>query len=479
VQSDITLMNPRLVIRHALPADAQNISVLIHGEAHHCTTDPFGKGAECFFSTISPEAVNGYTANPDFIYLLGFVEAELAGVVAIRGGKHLYHLFVAAKFQRSGIASCLWQHARTRALESGNTEGFTVNATLFAIPFYQRFGFQIQGAQVEDKGVVFIPMKLMPDINPNPRPEQYAAAMPPTKRALAYRRFGADDGRLVVYFHGSPGAPEECAVFDQYGTEHKLTFISHERFSIDPKLKGAAYYQHLADAIADRAAGKTVDLIGFSIGGFIALQVCRLMGNRVRSLHLVSAAAPLDAGNFIDRAAGKSVFRLAQNHPFAFHLLVRLQGLSAAVCPGLWFRMMFASAAGEDKVLAIDDKFQAGIGEILKLCFTRHASGYARDIRAYVQTWKDTLADIGVTTSIWHGAEDNWSPVAMAEYLASAIPGCASTEIFNRLSHYSCLYQAAPEICRQLNEEVFENLPVITVPPRKFRPLTIRPKDQL
>jgi len=88
------------------------------------------------------------------------VEAELAGVVAIRGGKHLYHLFVAAKFQRSGIASCLWQHAKTRALESGNTEGFTVNSTLFAVPFYQRFGFQIQGARVEDKGIVFIPMKL-------------------------------------------------------------------------------------------------------------------------------------------------------------------------------------------------------------------------------------------------------------------------------------------------------------------------------
>jgi len=57
---------------------------------------------------------------------------------------------------------------------------------------------------------------------------------------------------------------------------------------------------------------------------------------------------------------------------------------------------------------------------------------------------------IGVNTYIWHGAEDNWSPVAMAEYLASTIPGCSSAEVFNGLSDYSCLYRAAPEICRQL-----------------------------
>ncbi|MGZ8236996.1 MAG: alpha/beta fold hydrolase, partial [Methylobacter sp.] len=277
-----------------------------------------------------------------------------------------------------------------------------------------------------------------------------AATMPLTKPALTYRQFGADGGRPVVYFHGTPGAPEECAVFDQYGKEHNLTFISYERFSIDPALESVAYYQRLADEIIDKAAGKSVDLIGFSMGGFIALQVCRLMGSDVRSLHLVSAAAPLDAGNFIDRTAGKSVFRLAQKHPFPFHMLVRLQGLIASVRPGLVFRMMFANAVGEDRVLAAGDEFQTDISGILKLCFTRYGAGYARDIRAYVQPWKDTLSGIGVDTHIWHGAEDSWSPAAMADYLASAIPGCGSTEIFSGLSHYSCLYRAAPEICRQL-----------------------------
>ncbi len=270
------------------------------------------------------------------------------------------------------------------------------------------------------------------------------------RNTLDYRQFGTIDGQLVVYFHGTPGAPEECAVFDQYGKENNLTFISYDRFAIDPTLEDTAYYQQLADEIADKAAGRAVDLVGFSIGGFIALQVCRLMENSVRSLHLISAAAPLEAGNFIDMAAGKDVFRLAQTHPSVFQLLARLQGLIAAAFPSRVFRMMFADAAGEDRALAANREFQIVITGVLKSCFNRHAQGYVRDIQAYVQPWNNTLSGIGVNTHIWHGAEDNWSPVSMADYLASAIPGCISTEIFSALSHYPCLYRAMPEICRQL-----------------------------
>ncbi|MGZ5055988.1 MAG: alpha/beta fold hydrolase [Methylobacter sp.] len=158
------------------------------------------------------------------------------------------------------------------------------------------------------------------------------AAMTPhlaIRNMSVYRQFGADDGGLVVYFHGTPGAPEECEVFDLCGKENNLNFISYDRFSIDSALEDAAYYEFLADQITDKAAGKAIDYIGFSIGGFIALQVCRYMSSHVRSLHLVSAAAPLEAGNFIDRMAGKSVFRLAQEYPSVFHLLARVQSLVA------------------------------------------------------------------------------------------------------------------------------------------------------
>ncbi|MDO9106168.1 MAG: alpha/beta hydrolase [Methylovulum sp.] len=268
------------------------------------------------------------------------------------------------------------------------------------------------------------------------------------KQIVEYHQFGAADGHPVINFHGTPGSAEECQVFDRYGKENNLSIICYDRSTLDPQLEGVAYYQHIADEITDKGAGKPVDSVGFSMGAFIALQVCQAMNGKVRGLHLVSAAAPLDADNFIDLMAGKAVFRLAQNNPFTFLLLARLQGCLARIFPGLLFRMLFSSATGEDKTLVADKTFRATIIRGLKTCF-RHPQAYVRDIKAYIQPWKESLPDITVSTTIWHGAEDNWSPVAMAEYLESALSGWASTEVFNDLSHYSCLYRAIPEICRQ------------------------------
>ena len=269
---------------------------------------------------------------------------------------------------------------------------------------------------------------------------------------MKFSQFGSDNGRIVIYFHGAPGAPEEGAIFDDCGKDHGLTFICHDRFSVDPKLTDEAYYRYLAKEISRKSAGRKVDVIGFSIGAFIALQTCRHMANEVRSLYLVSAAAPLEAGDFLAAMAGKQVFQLAKVSPALFVLLSYWQSLLALFFPNALFRLLFASAGGQDKALAADKEFQSGITNILRSCFIGRVPGYARDIKAYVRPWETTLSELSVKTHIWHGTEDNWSPSGMAKYLESAIPGYTATRMFDGLSHYSCLYQAAPEICIQLDK---------------------------
>ena len=269
---------------------------------------------------------------------------------------------------------------------------------------------------------------------------------------LKFSQFGADDGRIVIYFHGAPGAPEECAIFDNCGKEHGLTFICLERFSINALIRGEAYYQFLAKEILKKSAGKKVDIVGFSIGAFIALQTCRYIPDEVKSLHLISAAAPLEAVDFLDAMAGKQVFQLAKAFPFLFVLLSYWQSLLALFFPNALFRLLFASAAGDDKALVSDSKFQTSTIKVLQSCFIHHVAGYTRDIKTYVRPWGTTLSKISVDTHIWHGGKDNWSPKQMAEYLKSAIPGCTSTKIYNGLSHYSCLRRAAPEICDLLDK---------------------------
>lgn len=272
------------------------------------------------------------------------------------------------------------------------------------------------------------------------------------EQPLKFSQFGFDNGKIVVYFHGAPGAPEECEIFDLDGKDHGLTFICFDRFAVDSSIKGESYYKLLAEEISKLSKGNPVDFVGFSIGAFIALQTCRYMASEVRSLHLVSAAAPLESGDYLEAMAGKQIFKLAKAFPALLLLLSYWQGLLAWIFPKALFCLVFASSAGEDKGLADDREFRSSITKVLRTCFTSHVRGYARDIGAYVRPWKATLSEISISTHIWHGAEDNWSPTLMASYLKSAIPGCTSIEIFDGLSHYSCFYRAIPEICNLLSK---------------------------
>jgi GNAT superfamily N-acetyltransferase len=152
-----------LHIRAAAVADAPAISALIRSVAHYFMLDPAGAGAGQFLQSITPTATAGYIGSADFLYLLGEVGGKLAGVVAVRDNTHLFHLFIAAQFQRAGFASALWECAKASAMAAGNNDGFTVNSSLFAQAVYEHFGFRATGPKVEEHGIAFVPMRL--DLN--------------------------------------------------------------------------------------------------------------------------------------------------------------------------------------------------------------------------------------------------------------------------------------------------------------------------
>ena len=58
------------------------------------------------------------------------------------------------------MARRLWQAARDTSLANGNTTGFTVNSSLYALPFYESLGFIATGPKVEMDGIAFVPMRM-------------------------------------------------------------------------------------------------------------------------------------------------------------------------------------------------------------------------------------------------------------------------------------------------------------------------------
>lgn len=147
-------------IRLASEDDAQAIALLIQGVAHYFLADPSGGESARFLSSFSKESVLGCITSPDFHYLVAVHGDDLIGAAALRDNRHIHHLFVSPAYQRQGIASLLWQHLKESAIRSGNTEGFTVNSSLYAVPVYSRWGFISTTGPQTKNGVSFQPMQL-------------------------------------------------------------------------------------------------------------------------------------------------------------------------------------------------------------------------------------------------------------------------------------------------------------------------------
>jgi GNAT superfamily N-acetyltransferase len=147
-----------MIFRRAKPEDASAISGLIVSFLNEFTVDPNGTGAEKFLESVSVEAEKTYILSDQYDYLIAEMEGELAGFIAMQNKTHVFHLFVAPQYQRQGLARALWQRARDAAGEH-NAPVFTVNSSVFAVPVYERFGFERASAPVERNGISFIRMR--------------------------------------------------------------------------------------------------------------------------------------------------------------------------------------------------------------------------------------------------------------------------------------------------------------------------------
>jgi GNAT superfamily N-acetyltransferase len=150
---------PLVAIRRATLADAPALSSLIKSVAHFCTVHPDGCDAERFFAGTAPAAIESFIASPAYHYLVGELDGQLAGAVALRDNSHLFHLFVPESLHRRGIAGQLWRHVKAHALANGNPGVFTVNASMPAVPVYQHFGFVTVTEPVVEDGIRYVRMR--------------------------------------------------------------------------------------------------------------------------------------------------------------------------------------------------------------------------------------------------------------------------------------------------------------------------------
>jgi GNAT superfamily N-acetyltransferase len=123
------------------------------------------EGASTFLRENDEAGIRGYIAM-GHVYHVADCDGEIAGFIAIRERKHLFHMFVGARWQRRGLSRKLWEVARAAAIDVGASGQFTVNASNFAVPVYEAMGFVRTAPMQCVKGLFFNPMELGGDARP-------------------------------------------------------------------------------------------------------------------------------------------------------------------------------------------------------------------------------------------------------------------------------------------------------------------------
>jgi GNAT superfamily N-acetyltransferase len=147
-------------LRSGTANDAEAIAALIASFQPELTDKPDGSGAEGYLASVSIEAERQYLASPRYAYIIAERERAMLGFIALRDVSHVFHLFVAQDYQRTGVARRLWQEAKATALKSSALRQFTVNSSLRAVATYRAFGFEPTSEVVSAHGISFVPMQL-------------------------------------------------------------------------------------------------------------------------------------------------------------------------------------------------------------------------------------------------------------------------------------------------------------------------------
>lgn len=148
-------------LRPARMTDAPGIARLAIRETHRLREDCDTGGYRHLLGTLVARAVEERLRSGRFRYWVGLQDGETCGICAMRGPAHLHHLFVAGARHGRGIGRRLWETARDDSLlHSPGLRAFTVNASSFAVPVYERFGFNRDGGALVKNGIRSWPMTL-------------------------------------------------------------------------------------------------------------------------------------------------------------------------------------------------------------------------------------------------------------------------------------------------------------------------------
>lgn len=251
-------------------------------------------------------------------------------------------------------------------------------------------------------------------------------------RVLGVAEFGPADGKVVFWFHGTPGGrrqipPAARRAADDYG----VRLIGVER----PGTGGSTGHLYpdiraFADDIDVLAAEVEADrfgVIGLSGGGPYVLACAHEMPDRVVAAVVLGGVAPTvgeDAadGGVVDLTRLLRHPLMLLRHPLGLTLTTVARALRPLghQAMGLYSRV---SPPGDREAFAAPGMEEMFLDDINRAAASGGLHAVTTDLTLFGRHWGFSVGDIRVPVRFWHGDADNIVPLHHAEALADRVPG--------------------------------------------------------
>jgi pimeloyl-ACP methyl ester carboxylesterase len=287
-------------------------------------------------------------------------------------------------------------------------------------------------------GLPVLPTPGVPRVDP-PWREETVRVGPGRKRSLGIAHFGDPDGRVVLWFHGTPGGRRQ---FPLVGRRAAIELGFHVVLVARPGsgVSTAHLYRAIFDwatdagAVADHLGHDRFAVVGLSGGGPYALAAAAGFPDRVVAAGILGGVCPL-VGPDASGVPGGLIGLATRFRPLLGPMRPVLGGfLFGAVQPiiplahPVYQRFARLMPAGDQVVFADPEIEGMFIDDLLDA--SRHRfSAAANDALLFSRDWGFQLADVTVPVRWWHGDADTFVPLAAAQHAVEVLP---NAELFLR-----------------------------------------------
>jgi pimeloyl-ACP methyl ester carboxylesterase len=253
----------------------------------------------------------------------------------------------------------------------------------------------------------------------------------PDGRDLELEVTGPDDGGLLLFHHGTPGASSQLGPIAREAHGHDLRLVTWSRpgYGASSRQAGRTVADAVGDvgAILDHLGADTCLVAGWSGGGPHALACGALLGDRVRAVLCIAGVAPYEAEG-LDWMAGMGEDNVEEfgatlrgEEPLR-SFLDEARAALAHVAPDQIADELASLLPPVDKKV-MSGEFAEWLAANFRQAVAPGVDGWLDDDLAFAGSWGFDVADVAVPTYVWQGSEDLMVPFSHGEWLATHVPG--------------------------------------------------------